>query len=106
MPRRSEDLETALKRYCELLEAGEYFEAHEVLEEAWHPLRRRNDPLSGAVKGLINAAIAFEHLKRDRPKSRRVARLAMEGYERRVSDDLRLREAKAAVERLRKSWEL
>ena len=104
MTDRGEDLEAVLGRYCELLAAGEYFEAHEVLEGAWHPLRRRDDPLRHPVKGLINAAIAFEHLRRDRPKSRRVARRAMEGYERRVSDDPRLEEAKAAVERLRKSW--
>jgi len=69
------------------MEAGEYFEAHEALEEAWHVLRRRRDPLRGPVKGLINAAIAFEHLKRGRPKAWRVATRALDSYRRRCRGD-------------------
>ena len=82
MLRENEDLPGALRRYCRLMESGEFYEAHEVLEEAWHPLRRRRDPRRNLAKGLINAAIAFEHLRRDRPKSRRVALRAMEAYDR------------------------
>jgi predicted metal-dependent hydrolase len=81
--RENEDLEGALLAYRRLMEAGEYFEAHEVLEEAWHLLRRRKDPLRSPVKGLINAAIAFEHLKRGRPKAKTVAVRALEAYYRR-----------------------
>jgi predicted metal-dependent hydrolase len=85
--RENEDLEGALREYCRLLEAGEYFEAHEVLEEAWHHLRRIDDPLRSPVKGLINAAIAFEHLKRNRPRAPAVAARAMAAYRRRCRGD-------------------
>jgi len=82
MPKENEDLLGALESYLQLMEAGEYFEAHEVLEAAWHPLRRAGDPRRNLAKGLINAAIAFEHLKRQQPKSRRVALVAMGAYDR------------------------
>lgn len=62
----NDDLEGALKEYLALLDKEEYFEAHEVLEEAWHPLRLGKHPLRNLVKGLINGAIAFEHIKRNR----------------------------------------
>ena len=104
--RRNKELEQALVSFCRRLEAGEYFEAHEVLEEAWHPLRRSRDPLAGPVKGLINAAIAFEHLRRNRPKSRRVARIAMAGYERRICREPCLKKATEMVEHLRLRWKI
>ena len=66
----NDDLEGALINFMELLRQEEYFDAHEVLEEAWHPLRIKKHPLSNLVKGLINGAIAFEHIKRDKKKSR------------------------------------
>ncbi|ADV47218.1 DUF309 domain-containing protein [Nitratifractor salsuginis] len=106
MPRENEDLDGALRAFCHCLSRGEFFEAHEVLEEAWHPLRRRNDPLASPVKGLINAAIAFEHLRRKRPKSRRVAAMAMEGYLKRIRREKRLDAAYELVESLRRSWEI
>jgi len=104
--RRNDALEQALKNFCLCLEQGEYFEAHEVLEEAWHPLRRCGDPLAGPIKGLINAAIAFEHLRRNRPKSRRVAQIAMAGYERRIREEPCLRDARKLVNKLRYEWGL
>ncbi len=82
MPKENHDLPGALRHYRVLMESGDFFEAHEVLEEAWHPLRRERDPRRNLAKGLINAAIAFEHLRRDRPKSRRVALRAMGAYDR------------------------
>jgi hypothetical protein len=66
----NEDLRGALRAYAALMKSGAYFEAHEALEEAWHPLRLRKDPRANLAKGLINAAIALEHLRRNRPKSR------------------------------------
>ncbi len=106
MLKMNEDLDGALRHYCLLLKRGEYFEAHEVLEEAWHPLRLRDDPRRHPVKGLINAAIAFEHLRRDRPKSRRAAGKAMEGYLRRIDDSPRWAEARTLVEHLRAVWKI
>jgi len=76
------DLEDALKKYINLLEQRLYFEAHEALEEAWHPLRISNHSLRNLVKGLINASIAFEHIKRNRPQSIDRANRVIVSYER------------------------
>jgi len=102
MLKENEDLDGALVEFCRCLAKEEFFEAHEVLEEAWHVLRQRQDPLASPVKGLINAAIAFEHLRRKRPKSRRVAEMAMAGYLRRIRPEKRLEEACRMIEVLRK----
>ena len=82
MLKMNEDLEGALKAYLVLLDEGEYFEAHEVMEEAWHPLRLSDHPLKNLVKALINGAVSFEHLKRNRDEAGRKARKVMESYER------------------------
>ncbi len=78
----NDDLEGALKAYLQLLEEEEYFEAHEVLEEAWHPLRLSKHPLSNLVKGLINGAITFEHIKRDSKNVQDKAQRVIVSYER------------------------
>lgn len=78
----NEDLEAALKAYLKLLDEEEYFEAHEVLEEAWHPLRLQKHPLANLVKGLINAAITFEHIKRNRRDVKAKAKKVLTSYER------------------------
>lgn len=70
----------ALREYLALLKQERYFDAHEVLEEAWHILRRDNDSMTNCFKGLINASIALEHLKRNKAKSKRVAQLAYDSY--------------------------
>ncbi len=78
----NEDLEGALKEYLKLFDEEAYFEAHEVLEEAWHPLRLKKHPLANLAKGLINGAIAFEHIKRDSKNANKKAKHVMESYER------------------------
>ncbi len=80
----NEDLEGALKVYLTLLDEEEYFEAHEVMEEAWHPLRLKKHPLANLAKGFINGAIAFEHLKRDSKNADIKAKRVMESYERHI----------------------
>jgi predicted metal-dependent hydrolase len=82
MLKMNNDLEGALKVYLRLMNEEEYFEAHEVLEEAWHPLRLSNHPLKNLAKGLINGAIAFEHLKRDRHNADNKARKVIASFER------------------------
>ncbi len=82
MPKENHNLENALKKYLKLLNQEEYFEAHEALEEAWHPLRKQNHPLKNLVKGLINGAICFEHLKRNRVDARRKATSVLKSFER------------------------
>jgi hypothetical protein len=78
----NDDLEGALKTYLLLMEEAAYFEAHQVLEEAWHPLRLRKDPLADLVKGLINGAVAFEHIKRGRENYAAKAKKVITSYER------------------------
>ena len=80
----NKNLKDALERYISLLNSKQYFEAHEVLEEAWHYLRRTKDPLSNLVKGLINGAIAFEHIKRDRENSFKNAKKVIISFDRYV----------------------
>jgi len=80
--RENHDLEDALKKYLQLLDKKEYFEAHEVLEEAWHPLRKKAHPLKNLTKGLINGAICFEHLKRNRQDALRKATTVLNSFER------------------------
>jgi uncharacterized protein len=72
----------ALTSYMELMRSEEYFEAHEVLEEVWHPLRRSGDTRRDIVRGYINAAVSFEHIKRDRGDVKSKALTTMSAYER------------------------
>lgn len=78
----NDDLEGALKAYLALMDEEEYFEAHEVLEEAWHPLRLGKHPLANLAKGLINGAIAFEHIKRNRKDMKKKAQTVIASFER------------------------
>jgi len=82
MLKENDNLEEALRMYVSLFENAQYFEAHEILEEAWHPLRRKNHPLKNLVKGIINAAISFEHIKRDQQEANRKAQKVMASYDR------------------------
>ena len=78
----NKDLECALKEYLTLLKQEAYFKAHEVLEEAWHHLRLNQLPLTNLVKGFINGAIAFEHLKRNRKNMPQKVKKVIASYER------------------------
>ena len=80
--KENEDLKGALAAYLDLMDKQEYFDAHEVLEEAWHPMRKRKDPLQNLVRGLINAAVAFEHLKRAKPGAQQRAKRVIASFDR------------------------
>ena len=54
------------EKYRKYIINGKYFEAHEVLEEMWQELRKTDDEIQWAYKGLINAAVALELKKRKR----------------------------------------
>ncbi len=45
---------------------GRFYEAHEVLEEYWHTVRKADNPYKNAYRGFINAAVAMELKKRGR----------------------------------------
>lgn len=55
-------------RFIEMIQIQDYYEAHEVLEEVWFPLRASKEPEVLLIKGFINASVAFELIKRGRPK--------------------------------------
>ena len=50
--------------YFELFNAQLFYEAHDVLEELWLPIRR--EPQGDFYKGLIQLAGAFVHLQKNR----------------------------------------
>lgn len=50
--------------YFELFNAQQFYEAHDVLEELWLPIRR--EPAGDFYKGLIQLAGAFVHLQKNR----------------------------------------
>lgn len=47
----------------QFIEDGDFYEAHEVLEEVWFPRRKERSDEVLVLKGFINASVAFE-LKR------------------------------------------
>jgi len=109
----NDDLEGALKMYLQCLDKGAYFEAHEVLEEAWHPLRLRQDVLANLVKGLINGAICFEHMKRNKKKAKSRAERVIVSYERHkhlckqdIENYTLFKSAIAKIENLKKRYKI
>ena len=61
--------------YLKLIEDERFYEAHEVLEEFWYPKRFEESEEVRLVKGLINAAVSFELIKKGRMEaSKRVWR--------------------------------
>ena len=55
-----------------LIIQNQYFEAHEVLEEYWHTIRKTSNPYKNVYRGFINAAVAMELKKRGRNNYKRV----------------------------------
>jgi guanylate kinase len=50
--------------FKELIKKEKFFEAHEVLEEYWHTIRKTDNPYKNVYRGFINAAVALELKKR------------------------------------------
>jgi predicted metal-dependent hydrolase len=79
---RGKELDAHYLGYFECFNQEQFFEAHEVLEELWLPLRR--GPEDRFYKGLIQFAGAFVHVqkRRLRPAAAllRLARGNLEGY--------------------------
>jgi predicted metal-dependent hydrolase len=57
-------MDPLVQRGIELFNHGEFFECHEVLEEAWTPER---DPRRLFLQALIHVAVGFYHSRRDNP---------------------------------------
>ena len=51
----------SLERGLELIRAGEYFEAHEELEDEW---RDATEPERDFLQGLVHVAVAWLHASR------------------------------------------
>ena len=60
------------KVFMALIEKERYFEAHEVLEEYWHTIRKTSNPYKNVYRGFINAAVSLELKKRGRNNYKRV----------------------------------
>ena len=59
-------MKKAFEEFKKLILEEKYFEAHEVLEEIWHPLRKSLHPDRDIIRGFINAAVSLELKKRNR----------------------------------------
>lgn len=75
-------LESYLNTFNNLLEEGLFFEAHELLEPLWMKAKSENRQLASLLKGYINAAIAFEHIKRGGQKGYQKAKKTFACYQR------------------------
>ena len=71
------DPATAIAEGRRLFNKGEYFEAHEVLEDAW---RSATGETKQFLKGLIHAAVALHHYGRRNAHGARVKRLSSRDY--------------------------
>jgi len=60
------------KEFKLLINNEEFFEAHEVLEEYWHTIRKTDNPYKNVYRGFINAAVALELKKRGRDNYKKV----------------------------------
>ncbi|MDY0195550.1 MAG: DUF309 domain-containing protein [Sulfurovaceae bacterium] len=74
------NLNNALQKYIILLESKEYYEAHHMLEQIWLKMKKEDHPYTNLARGLINAAVAFEHIKRNTPTAMTKARKTFAGY--------------------------
>ena len=61
-----------LEEFRKLIENGAFFEAHEVLEEYWHTIRKNDNPYKNVYRGFINAAVSLELKKRGRENYKKV----------------------------------
>jgi len=57
-----------IQEFTQCLHDERFYDAHEVLEEAWFPRRFEDDKEVKLLKGFINAAVSFELIKRGREK--------------------------------------
>ncbi len=100
------NLKKVLQQYISLLHKEEYFEAHELLELEWHRHKKLNTAYTDTLKGLINAAIAFEHIKRDKPKSPRVAKQAISSYDKRYNSNAIFKDVNVVIKSIRQNMSI
>ena len=76
-PLLREEFAGAIVRWTELFNAGEYFAAHEALEEPW---LRAVEPEKTHLKGLIHVAVALHQFRRGNSHGARVKYLSAVRY--------------------------
>jgi len=62
----------SFKKFKNLINKEAYFDAHEILEEYWHTIRKTDNPYKNAYRGFINAAVSLELKKRGRKNYKKV----------------------------------
>lgn len=66
-------MEKVFKKFTDLINNEKYYEAHEVLEDVWFPVRKNKDPDTLLLKAFINASVSFELNKRGKiPQAKKV----------------------------------
>lgn len=65
--------ETRLNLFVKALDEQRFYDAHEVLEELWFPVRFVDTNEIKLLKGFINAAVSFELIKKGRKKPSNIA---------------------------------
>jgi hypothetical protein len=73
----TEEINSAIAEWVQLLGAGNYFAAHEVLEGPW---LRAAEPEKTFLKGLIHVAVALHHHQRGNRHGARVKYRSAQGY--------------------------
>ncbi len=58
---------SAVEEYLLCLKEDRFYDAHEALEAVWFPRRFEESDDVLLLKGLINASVSFELIKRGRP---------------------------------------
>jgi hypothetical protein len=59
----------AIKEFSKCLDEKRFYDAHEVLEAIWFPLRFEESSEVKLLKGFINASVSFELIKKQRYSS-------------------------------------
>jgi len=65
----SQKYEELLDEFVMRLNEERFYDAHESLEEIWFPRRFEDSDEMQFLRGLINAAVSFELIKKGRPDS-------------------------------------
>jgi len=60
------------EKFKDLVNKGLYFDAHEILEEYWHTIRKTDNPYKNVYRGFINAAVSLELKKKGRKNYKKV----------------------------------
>ena len=77
-----DNLATNLDLFNDLMDNELFFEAHEIMENVWIFFKENNHPFEKLSKGLTNAAISLEHIKRNTKGAKRKALITMGAFDR------------------------